>query len=630
VKTFIYDRHIPSFLGRQKKMEEKPTKSSKKYFSDNSFLSGIFKPIYEWKAIIQKRLPYVHGYEIVKKLGEGADGITYLANNEFYENIKVKIFKSNPESTIKKALDREKINLKERLARRFNSDNRIRNRENITMCYGVGDCINSDGKRTYYVVSDYVDAGSIEIKNRKTGECHIRDDVTKLDLLGKIRIFKKIASGIDVIHKSETLLKDVKLGNVLLSDDHKKLFVDDLETMVSFDSVADETRFTEGSDRYAAPEVVLDILKATEQSDIYSLTVEMLYLITGKPTEITKINNLGKQDYDNGLEQIVKEIPSVLQVFIRKGLSYDPESRYPTVEGMIRKIDEIQEQILGINNSQEYVKWADRFGNSVKTYTDEVLASKVRKLFTNYKKGISTVVDLASGKGYSAEQFKKDGSVVISVDLCKEMLKTGIETGNIDKDKAVCKNILTFLLDEPEEQPDIMLIRYALHDLPDDKKKQVFNDVYRVLKKEGQFQVIDMVATPDTKEFYNLYHKRKVCEGEKQAWIDTEEEYKRFFNDAGFINLETAYYESVVSTLNWVEEGQINEERWNEMENLFRHHLNENDFIKDYFKLEENIYLPNNKDGKGNPISETDPCYVKSNQKCITIRFPVVLICGTK
>ncbi len=272
----------------------------------------------------------IPGYTIHKKVGEGADGRVYQAKHDWFGSVKVKIFK-DPEDKIKEAMEKEGVTLEERIQRRIAGfDSKVRDYRSIARLYDVGRCTDPvTGKETIYITSDYVDGGAIERKDSH-GDYTIRPDITP-DVA--MEIFPRVLNALHVIHQAGLVLRDVKLRNTLASYDHKTVYIDDLETIAGIEDVKSGDRLTEGSDRYAAPEVLCDIRTASQGTDLYSAVVGLLYMITGKPDLMVGINSLSdKEEYTRRLNEMLAQngIPERQQEFFRTALAYNPEERYST------------------------------------------------------------------------------------------------------------------------------------------------------------------------------------------------------------------------------------------------------------------------------------------------------------
>ena len=291
----------------------------------------------------------IEGYKIIRRLGEGGDGVVYHTVHDTLGEVKVKIFKI-PEGKIKEAQEKEGVSLEERVRRRLQKvEKKLRIFTNITRAYEVGSCLTFDGKDTFYITMDYVDGGAAEYRT-KEGEYKIREDITEEEIFD---IFDKILSGLDVIHNKGLVLRDLKLKNIMVSKDHEIVLIDDLETIAGIDEVKAGTRFTESPERYFAPEVFNNPAAYTVQSDLYSAGVCLLYMLSRKTNLIPQVNTIQDEDlYYEKLEGILEQFDfgesedreaHLNQDFSTKKLllgmlAYRQESRYKNAEEIKRRV----------------------------------------------------------------------------------------------------------------------------------------------------------------------------------------------------------------------------------------------------------------------------------------------------
>jgi hypothetical protein len=274
--------------------------------------------------------------EVHKKLGKGASGVVYLANHSIEGDLKVKIYRPLALSKIAKAREQEGITALDSVRRMIEIvRKRLSSARHIVKYYSTGRCtFPGTGEPTVFVTGEYIDGGSIEHQT-SPGVYAIREDIRPAEVM---IIFDRILCGLAEIHEQELLLKDVKLGNVLLSKDHKRVVIDDLETLAGMEEVRKGTRPTEGSDRYAAPEVLQDIRAASKGSDLYSATACLLYMLTREHNLIGQLNIVFSQkEYDARLKRILEKVRS-LQVgeqvvdALRIGLSFNPKYRFSNAQ----------------------------------------------------------------------------------------------------------------------------------------------------------------------------------------------------------------------------------------------------------------------------------------------------------
>jgi hypothetical protein len=265
----------------------------------------------------------IAGYTLLKRLGEGDEGITYQAIHPVHGEIKVKLFKHLSAYGVaeRKTLDEQK----QRVSNRIDVFHKhVRNMENIANLYDVGICKVNNQERLF-ITSDYVEAGSLEYKDDKG--YNIREGISRKNAY---HIALVHIAGLHPIHKAGKILREVKLNNLLVSEDLNTILVDDLESIVDLRDVRSGFRHTKGSNRYIAPEVYVDSANASVNSDLYCVAVGLLYMITKKPTLLNDINRIEKPEYEDELNNILEseDLRPYEKVFFAKALAYDPKDRY--------------------------------------------------------------------------------------------------------------------------------------------------------------------------------------------------------------------------------------------------------------------------------------------------------------
>lgn len=116
-----------------------------------------------------------------------------------------------------------------------------------------------------------------------------------------------------------------------------------------------------------------------------------------------------------------------------------------------------------------------------------------RKLLEFIPKDPKVIIDLATGTGGVALFLKNKfpNARVIGSDLSEGMLEQA-------KEKAREKNIaVEFSLQNavqthyPSGLADVVIISFAIHDLPHEQRVQVMKEAYRILKKDGIFLIYE-------------------------------------------------------------------------------------------------------------------------------------------
>lgn len=191
---------------------------------------------------------------------------------------------------------------------------------NIVQVFDSGE---DDSSHRHYIVMEFVDGPSCSDLLREHGQLGIEDTV---------RIIVEACHGLDYAHRAGVVHRDVKPGNLLISNETGAVKLADF----GIAKAAEQTRVTQvgsvlGTAAYLSPEQAQG-KEAGPASDIYSLGVCAYQLLTGRlPYEYTSLTELAMKQQNEGFEpvrQYRREVPDELDRAIQLTLSRDPEARY--------------------------------------------------------------------------------------------------------------------------------------------------------------------------------------------------------------------------------------------------------------------------------------------------------------
>jgi len=205
----------------------------------------------------------IGAYAVVRELGHGGMGAVYLAeraDGHFEKRVAIKV--------LKRGTDTDEV------LRRFRIERQIlANLEhpNITRLLDAG--TTNDGLP--YFVMEFIEGTPIT---------HFvqRENV---NLRGRLKLFLKVCSAVQLAHQSQIIHRDIKPTNVLVKNDGEPKLLDfGIAKLLSIDS--DDGNTTAPAERrlspmYAAPEQTAG-QPATIATDVYSLGVVLYRLLTGK------------------------------------------------------------------------------------------------------------------------------------------------------------------------------------------------------------------------------------------------------------------------------------------------------------------------------------------------------------
>src|SRR3954466_156204 len=175
----------------------------------------------------------------------------------------------------------------------------------------------------HYIVMEYVDGPSCSDLLREHGRLGVDDTV---------RIITEACHGLDYAHRFGVVHRDVKPGNLLISNESGAVKLADF----GIAKAAEQTRVTQvgsvlGTAAYLSPEQAQG-KEAGPASDIYSLGVCAYQLLTGRlPYEYSSLTELALKQQSESFEPIGlfrREVPEELARSILVCLARDPNSRY--------------------------------------------------------------------------------------------------------------------------------------------------------------------------------------------------------------------------------------------------------------------------------------------------------------
>ncbi|RLE47758.1 hypothetical protein DRJ25_01615 [Candidatus Woesearchaeota archaeon] len=155
-----------------------------------------------------------------------------------------------------------------------------------------------------------------------------------------IDIILQSAQAVLYAHEQGVIHSDLKPENILISENLEvkvcdfglaKILADDAQSRIKLSNYSSANDF-QGTIQYASPEQI-EGKQPTVQSDVFSLTKILYELVTGKHLGI------GEHPYDGLKKAGVKKN---LAFFIKKGVEYDPEKRFSTMEEFIDELERIR------------------------------------------------------------------------------------------------------------------------------------------------------------------------------------------------------------------------------------------------------------------------------------------------
>lgn len=203
---------------------------------------------------------------------------------------------------------------------------------NIVGIYDIGE---EDGQ--YYMIMEFIEGKSLarllQIKSNFT-----------VDLV--LAIGRQISGALSYIHDKGILHRDIKPGNIMLSEDGQAKLTDfGLAKLSSAQYALTQTGSLFGSLMYIPPEQALGEKSLDHRADIYSLGITLYELLTGvspfMDDTIAVVVKKVIEEEPKPPSSIIPDIPPELDKIILKAVKKHPAERYQNVKDMEHDISSL-------------------------------------------------------------------------------------------------------------------------------------------------------------------------------------------------------------------------------------------------------------------------------------------------
>lgn len=204
------------------------------------------------------------------------------------------------------------------------------NHPNIVSVYDTGeeDVMGADGKPVSvpYIVMEYVEGHTVK---------ELLSDGTPVPISEAVEITAGVLAGLEYSHSSGLVHRDIKPGNIMLTNEGAVKVMDFGIARAMTDSQATMTQANAvvGTAQYLSPEQARGE-KVDERSDIYSAGCVLFELLTGRPPftgdSAVSVAYQHVSEIPPAPSSIAGDVPEELDRVVLKAMAKDPGDRYTT------------------------------------------------------------------------------------------------------------------------------------------------------------------------------------------------------------------------------------------------------------------------------------------------------------
>lgn len=334
-------------------------------------------------------------YRILRVLGQGGFGITYLARHEIlhtevaikelFLNAQGTFCTRNPEDrTVVPHFEPERF---EEFREKFTAEARMLARlKGIPGLVQVLDIFNEN--QTAYFVMEYVEGPSLRMFVEERGAFSPPE---------ALAFIIKLLEGLSKIHQKGVLHRDINPNNILIGNDGGPVLID-FGISREYEEETTLTQTTFRTPGYSAPEQAVLKARRGPFTDIYGVGATLFFMLTGQRPQTTDETDL------NGplsLRSLNSDVSPDLEAVVMKAMSRRPDERFQNAEEMRKALLALMNSVpQGQPHVQEDITQVDADEKEPAAHTPRPMSS--------------TVLSKASSSDQSKEEHKETSEKTVT------------------------------------------------------------------------------------------------------------------------------------------------------------------------------------------------------------------------
>ena len=269
-------------------------------------------------------------YEVIRELGRGAMGTVHLARDTTLGRlVALKTFRTPHDDG-----DPEDSAIRRRRTLREAQRAGTLSHPNVITIYDLLDA--SPEGESFHIVMEYVEGQGLDARMRARGPMKLADAAPLLD---------QIAAALDHLHARGIVHRDVKPGNVLVSDDGR-VKITDFGIARTEDAAATLDTDVYGTPHYMAPEQIQG-RPVDARTDVFSLGVLLYEMLTGtRPFPGKTIAEVAHRIVYGAPEEPEVNghlLPAAVREVLLQALAKNPADRFPTAGALAAAVRDLAE-----------------------------------------------------------------------------------------------------------------------------------------------------------------------------------------------------------------------------------------------------------------------------------------------